>query len=61
MRTGAGLSQQELAARANLDRSYLSDLERGISTISLDVFLQICRELPIPAGKAIDKIESALK
>ena len=29
-RRAAGLTQEELAHRANLDRTYLSDIERGI-------------------------------
>ncbi len=34
-RQAAGLTQEALAFRANLDRTYLSDIERGIRNPSL--------------------------
>lgn len=34
-RRDAGLTQEELAHRANLDRTYLSDIERGIRNPTL--------------------------
>lgn len=34
-RREAGLTQEELAYRANLDRTYLSDIERGIRNPTL--------------------------
>jgi transcriptional regulator with XRE-family HTH domain len=34
-RTRRGLSQQELARRANLQRTYISDVERGARNTSL--------------------------
>ena len=30
LRLGAGMTQEELAGRATIDRTYLSDIERGI-------------------------------
>lgn len=36
LRTGAGLSQEELAARAGLHRTYVSSVERGQRNISLE-------------------------
>lgn len=34
-RTALGLSQQQLARKAGLDRSYLSEVERGLRNVSL--------------------------
>ncbi|MFJ4224977.1 helix-turn-helix domain-containing protein [Microbacterium sp. NPDC089695] len=36
LRLAAGLSQEELAHRAELDRSYVGQVERGERNISLD-------------------------
>ena len=35
-RIGTGLSQEELASRAELDRTYVSSVERGRRNISID-------------------------
>ncbi len=45
LRTTAGISQEELAFRAELDRSYISILERGIKSPSLDAFFRLCAAL----------------
>jgi transcriptional regulator with XRE-family HTH domain len=60
-RTKAGLTQEELAIRAGMDRSYISDIERGESSVSLDLFIQICGALEIPAGTLANRIEAQLK
>ncbi|MEZ8267851.1 helix-turn-helix domain-containing protein [Vibrio cyclitrophicus] len=36
LRKGKGLSQEELAERANLDRTYISGIERGVRNITLE-------------------------
>lgn len=42
-----GLSQEELAHRANLDRTYVSALERSLYAASVDVLESLARELDI--------------
>lgn len=44
-RTQLGLSQQELATRAGLQRSYVSDVERGARNISLLTTQRLARAL----------------
>lgn len=42
-----GLSQEELAYRADLDRTYVSALERSVYAASVDVLASLARELEI--------------
>lgn len=44
-RKQSGMTQTELARRSGLNRSYLSDLERGASSISLDRAAKIATAL----------------
>ena len=46
-RDEAGLSQAELAARSGLNRTYLSDLERGKETEQLRRLLRVLRQLGV--------------
>jgi transcriptional regulator with XRE-family HTH domain len=47
-RTKAGLSQEELAFKAGVHRTYISQLERGLKCPSLATLLQISRALQMP-------------
>ena len=40
-----GLSQDELSKRTKIDRSYISQLERGLKNPTLFVIFQICEVL----------------
>ncbi len=40
-----GLSQEELAYRADIDRTYVSALERGVYAATIDVIERIARAL----------------
>lgn len=42
-----GLSQEELAYRADLDRTYVSALERKLYAASVDVLEKLARELEV--------------
>ena len=45
LRKNMGISQEELAFMAELDRTYISQIERGISNPSLFVLLKIASVL----------------
>ena len=45
LRRGLGLSQEETAARAHVHVTYLSDLERGRQTPTLDVVNRLAKAL----------------
>jgi transcriptional regulator with XRE-family HTH domain len=46
-RIQAGLSQAELAERSGLNRTYLSDLERGLETEQIKRTLRVLRQLGV--------------
>ena len=45
VRKAASMTQEELAFRAGLDRTYISLLERGFKSPTLTTFFQLCRVL----------------
>lgn len=51
-RTASGLSQAELAARAGLHRSYLSELEGGRSTEAMARLMSLFMELGVVVSLA---------
>ena len=46
-RTRLGITQEELAERANVDRTYPSLLERGLRTPTLTAYFSICTALSL--------------
>ncbi|MEJ6395508.1 helix-turn-helix transcriptional regulator [Gymnodinialimonas sp. 2305UL16-5] len=53
-RREARVSQEELAHRANLDRTYISALERELYAASIDVLDRIASVLGVSACALID-------
>ena len=49
-RLAAGLSQEELAPRAEIDRTYVSSLERCNYAATVDIIEKLARELEIDAA-----------
>ena len=48
-----GFSQEELAHRAGLDRTYISALERCIYAATIDVVARLARELGVDAPEML--------
>lgn len=44
-RIARGMTQQEVAVRANVEQAYLSKVERGVREPSLGIALRICQAL----------------
>ena len=49
LRTDHGLSQEELAYRAGIDRSYLSEIENGQKNLGIMIFEAIAQALEVEA------------
>jgi len=58
-RETAGLSQEQLAFEAEIDRSYVSLLENERKSPTLDVIFRICDALGLPASELIARVEKA--
>ncbi len=56
-RQKAGLTQEQVAARARISREYVSQLERNRQSPTVDMLLKVCRILGTSAGRIISKIE----
>lgn len=52
-RNRLGISQEELAFRAEIDRTYVSQIERGIGNPSLMVLLRLSTVLEAPLAKLL--------
>ncbi|MBS2212223.1 helix-turn-helix transcriptional regulator [Carboxylicivirga mesophila] len=57
LRKNAQISQEELADLANLDRSYISLLERGIKQPTLQTIFSLSSSLSISPSNFISKVE----
>jgi len=54
VRIHKGISQERLAAEADLDRAFVGTLERGLRNISVDNIELIARALGYPAHELLD-------
>lgn len=53
----AGLTQEELAARAKLSREYVSKLERGQQSPTVDTLFRLCDILGVKASAILAEVE----
>jgi len=56
-RKEAGITQEELAARAGLHYTYISHLERNKKSPTIDSLFRICKALGISASSLIARVE----
>ncbi len=57
LRIHAGLSQEKLAELADLDRTYISLLERGLRQPSLTTLFAIAKALDIKPHQLVESVE----
>lgn len=60
LRHSRGISQETLALTCNLDRTFISLLERGLRQPSLTTILQISSSLQISPGALVDAVAQKL-
>ncbi len=56
-RLAAALTQEELAFRAGLDRTYISQLENDHKSPTLAVLFRLCDALGVSAARLIGRVE----
>jgi transcriptional regulator with XRE-family HTH domain len=57
MRARTGLSQEELAARSGMDRTYIGGIERGERNPGFDKLVRLARAFDIPTSELIAQSE----
>jgi transcriptional regulator with XRE-family HTH domain len=57
----AGISQEELAFESKVDRTYISELENGHKSPTVDVLFRICPVLGVAVSELIAQVERALQ
>ena len=50
-----GLSQDDLADKARIHRTYISGIENGRKNLSLSVYLQMTKTLKVKPGQLLDE------
>jgi len=53
IRKQVGLSQEKLAEKAELDPTYISDVERGQENISVDALMRIAKALGVQVSDLV--------
>ena len=54
-RNALGYSQEELAHRASLDRTYISSLERGVYAATIDVVARLAEVLEVEPAELLSR------
>ena len=60
VRRVAGISQEELAHRSGLDRSYVGQVERGERNLTLENIYRLADALEIPAADLLSELNGDL-
>lgn len=55
------ISQEELATRSNLDRTYISGIERGVRNPSLTALLSLADGLKVTLSVFLEGLESKIE
>ena len=56
-RLAAGLSQESLANKAGIDRTYVSILERDLQSPTVDMLIRLSRAMGVLASEVLAEIE----
>jgi transcriptional regulator with XRE-family HTH domain len=61
LRLKAGLTQEEVAARAGVSREYVSMLEAGKNVPTIDVFIRLCHAVDAHPSDVISRLDRPSK
>jgi len=61
LRKATGLSQQQLAAAAGIDRSFISRLERGLVSFSVTTIFKLAKPLNVNPSDIIKAFEKSMR
>lgn len=61
LRLDAGLSQEQLARKSGIDRTYISGVERGVRNITLDSLETIILALGVSQSEFVETLHNHLK
>jgi transcriptional regulator with XRE-family HTH domain len=61
LRRDAGLSQEQLAFAAEIERNFVSLIERGVNQPTIRVIFKLARALGIPASKMLLLVEEKMQ
>jgi transcriptional regulator with XRE-family HTH domain len=56
-RDAAGMSQEEVSAKGRINRSYLSQVERGLKSPTVTMLMRICGAIGVSAAALVAKLE----
>lgn len=59
LRLARGLSQEQLGMIAELDRTYISGIERGVRNVSLANIFRIAKALDVPVAALFADLDGA--
>jgi transcriptional regulator with XRE-family HTH domain len=60
-RETAGLTQEQLALEANVDRTYISQLEHDKKSPTIQTLFRLCEAMQASPGQLISELERAIK
>jgi len=55
-----GISQEELAHRADVDRTFVSRLERGVRQPTITTLIQLAKALEVSTAELVGEVEAQL-
>lgn len=60
-RTAAGMTQEQLSFKANVHRTYISQLEHDKKSPTLDMLFRLCDAMGASAAKIVARVEAERK
>lgn len=57
----AGLTQEEVGSRAGVSREYVSMLETGKNTPTIDVFIRLCQAINASPADVITRLAASMR